>query len=424
MTTAIGRDLRILFVANLFPPDYTGGAEVINYHTCRGLIEQGVDCSLLVVNRRAPRRVDEKYDHDGIAVHRVALAAGKRRAWTDVFDPAVYRAVAAELRRCRPHLVHIHNVSGASLAPYVACRVQGVPVVNTLHDLWLLCPNNMLYRRDGSFCDPAQNPRGCRQCFREYDFWADIPFRRTIFAALTSNVRFFISPSRALMRLHVAAGYKPERFRLVPHGLGAGGGESTAHAAIQTLLATRSQYRTLVFAGGGIEIKGAGVLIEALPILLRHLDRLRVIVVGTGEERLLAAFRRLAPQVSVLGWVPFQQIGALFAAADLVLVPSTWPENFPLVTLESLKVGTPVVGSDFGGIPEQIEEGVTGYLFPVGNAAALAEKVILHFSRPAYVRQRMRAQCADQVRTHLPFGDHIRGTLQVYREALEGTCAS
>ncbi len=412
------RDLRILFVMNLFPPGYIGGAEVINYHTCRGLRGQGVDCSILVVNNRMPEPVDEVYEYGGIPVHRRGFYTRKRRAWRDVFDWRVYRTVRAEIRRQQLDLVHIHNVSGATLVPYVACRAARVPTVNTLHDLWLLCPNNMLYRRDGSFCDPAEEPRDCKDCFRRYDFWGDVPYRRSIFARLTSNVQLFISPSHALIDLHVRAGYDRSRFRLVRHGLDHNAASDPEHAEVREVVASRDRFRTLVFAGGGIEIKGAKVLLEALPLILRHVERVRLVVVGTGEAHLLSKFRDYGPAVRVLGRVPAGDIRHLFAAADLVLVPSTCPESFSLVTLESLQVGTPVVGSAFGGIPELIDEGQTGYLFPVGDAVALAERVILHFARPGVVHRRMRRRCRQSVHENLSFENHIQGLLGVYREVL------
>jgi glycosyltransferase involved in cell wall biosynthesis len=412
--------MRVLFLMNLFPPGYTGGAEIINYHTCRGLIRRGVDCSILVVNNRTAKSADEYYEHGGIPVHRIGFYTRKRRALTDVFDWRIFRAALAELRRQKPDLVHIHNVSGASLAPYVACRIAGVPVINTLHDLWLLCPNNMLYRADGSFCDPAQNAGGCRDCFRRYDFWGDIPNRRSIFSALTSNVKYFIAPSQAMIRLHAAGGYEVERFRLVRHGLDGGAEKMIHQLVLQEIAGSSSLYHTLVFAGGGTEIKGAKVLLKALPLILRYVDRLRVIVTGRGEEQLLSRFRQYAPAVLVLGWVPFHEIHHLFAVADLVAVPSTCPEAFSLVTLGSLQVGTPVVGSDFGGIPELIEESKTGYLVPVGDHLALAERIIHHFARPAYVRRRMRHQCVQAVRDSLTFENHIQDILQVYEEVLVG----
>jgi glycosyltransferase involved in cell wall biosynthesis len=176
--------------------------------------------------------------------------------------------------------------------------------------------------------------------------------------------------------------------------------------------------RTIVFAGGGIETKGAEVLLEAVPFILRHVDRLRILVVGTGEEHILEAFRQYAPEVHVVGRIPFEEIGHVFSLSDMVLVPSTCAESFSLVTLESLQVGTPVVGSDLGGIPELIRDGETGYLFPVGDAVVLAERVIHHFARPAYVRRQMRRFCVEDTRTRFPLERHVEGTLQVYQEAL------
>lgn len=419
IATRKSQDLRVLFVMNLFSPAYTGGAEVINYHTCRGLRREGVDCSILVVNNRAPAPVDEAYGYGGIPVHRLGFYSRKRRAWRDLFDGRVYRTVKAEVQRQQPHLVHIHNVSGATLAPYLACRAANLPVVNTLHDFWLLCPNNMLYRRDGSSCDALQDPRGCRHCFRRYDYWADVPHRRSLFARLTSNVRIFISPSNALTNSHVLAGYDRRRFRLVRHGIDHQTASEPEHVGVREVIASRGQFRTLVFAGGGIEIKGAKVLLEALPLILRHVDHVRLLVVGRGETRILSQFRQYGASVRLLGQMPYGEIRHLLAAADLVLVPSTCQESFSLVTLESLQVGTPVVGSDFGGIPELIDEGETGYLIPAGDAVALAERIILHFARPAAVRRRMHRQCRQAVEEKLSFEKHIRGTLDVYQEVLD-----
>jgi len=363
---------------------------------------------------------DVWHELDGIPVHRLSFCTKKRRPLADVFDRRVYRAVRAELHRLKPDLVHIHNVSGATLAPYVACRTVGVPVVNTLHDLWLLCPNNMLYRRDGSFCDPTQNSRECQDCFRRYDFWGTIPYRRAVLAALTSNVRVFISPSQALIHQHVQASYAPNRFRLIPYGFDGERPVKPSHPGIRGMAESAHHYQTVVFAGGGVEIKGPSVLLQALPTMLRYVERLRVVVAGGGEGRFLTRFHQYTPAVRTLGKVAFTEMRALFAVTDLTLVLSVCHENSPVVIYESFQVGTPVVGSAFGGIPELIREGETGYLFPVGDAAALAERVILHFARPAYERRRMHQRCVEEARMHLTLEKHIEGILQVYREVLGG----
>jgi glycosyltransferase involved in cell wall biosynthesis len=411
--------MRVLLITNILPPHHMGGAEVMLQTTGSALMQRGVNASVLMVNARMPEEGERERELQGIPVHEITHRPYLfNNSFLETLDPRVLRDVMAEVRRVQPDLVHIHNVSGSSLAPFVACRRLDVPVVLTLHDLWLLCPNNMLYQRDGSFCDPALSPRSCGECFRRYDFWANIPYRRSVFAALTSKVRLFISPSQALVRLHEEAGYRSDRFRVVAHGLVAENDRVPDHPLIEELANSRGQFRTVAFAGGGIEIKGAKVLLEAVPLMLRHVDRLRIIVAGTGEEGILAGFRRYAPEVRVVGRVPFEEMGYLFSLSDIVLVPSTCAESFSLVTLESLQVGTPVVGSDLGGIPELIRDEETGYLFPTGDAVALAERVIHHFARPAYARRQMRHKCAEDTRTRFPLESHVEGTLQVYREAL------
>ena len=174
---------------------------------------------------------------------------------------------------------------------------------------------------------------------------------------------------------------------------------------------------TIAYAGGGIEIKGASVLLQAIPQLSQIKD-LRILVAGSGEGRLLAKFREFEPTVQLLGWVPFKEVYALFNAADLVMVPSTWHEAFSLVTLESLQSGTPVIGTALGGIPELIQEGETGYLIPAGDATALVERVIRHFSQSPQRQRQMRRQCRQYVSTHLTYERQLDGVQAVYREVL------
>jgi glycosyltransferase involved in cell wall biosynthesis len=428
--------MRVLVITNYFPPQFAGGAELSAYNTCLGLVGRGIEVSVLVVNARERDRVDrldvaQPPGDRGLAgahtvqgltfpVHRVTYQTPwLNHALLQTFDPRVYRAVLAELRRVQPDLVHVHNVSGATLAPFVACHRLGVPVVLTLHDHWLLCPNNMLYRGDGSVCDPAVTPSACAQCFKRYDFWADIPRRRQVLEWLVRHVCLLISPSRRLVELHTAAGYACDRFRVVPYGIYPGGGRLPTDPMLREYAQEKGSHRTLLFAGAVVESKGLQTLIDSLPFLDRYVERLRFLVAGWGDERFLSALRRADPLVvKVLGRVPFQEMRALYAAADLTVVPSIWYDNSPMVIYESLLAGTPVLGSDIGGIPELIQPGQTGDVFPPGDVFALVEGVIQHFSRSAPERRRMRHRCVKYVHDHLTMEHHLDRLQQVYDEAL------
>jgi glycosyltransferase involved in cell wall biosynthesis len=408
--------MRILFVLNTFAPTYVGGAEISVYHSCRSLMQSGLTCSILVVsNSRASASPREYYEYDGIPVHWPRISVGPRR-WRDVFDGEIYRAVVEEIRRLRPDVVHVHNISGASLAPFLSCRATRVPVVQTIHDFGLLCPNNMRYQIDGTYCDPSRFQEPCRRCYRRYDYWADIPFRTSIFRMLASNVTLFVSPSRALVKQYVRAGYEEQRFRVVQHGVGPWKDAESDNLRVRGAIDASAGRPTILFAAAGFETKGPAVVLEALPILVRHIEGLHVIVAGGGEERFLGAFRRAG--LDVLGHVPYESMPELLAAADLTIVPSIWFDNSPMVICESLRVGTPVVGSNVGGIPELVRELHTGYLTPVGDASALAEKIVFHFSRSPLDRRRMRRNCLLEARNHLSTENHVNALRRVYEEAL------
>lgn len=409
--------MRILFINNWFPPDLIAGAEVSLYHTAQGMLQAGHEVTLLTVTARGTAAADEWYHIDHLPVHRVRFHA--RVPLQQVFDLRVYQAVRRELATVKPDVVHIHNVSGASLAPYVACSHAGVPVVNTLHDLGLTCPNNMRYRADGTYCNPAESPDWCGNCFRKYDYWAAVPQRRRIFQTLTNNVRYFISPSQALIDRHVEVGFAPERFRLVPYGIAEPTELEPQHPVVQQLVQSISTQPTLVFAGGGSEHKGAHVVLAAIPLLIDALRNVRIVIAGGGEPRFIDRYREYAPAVMTLGPVPFTDMRALWAAADLGIVASVWHENSPVVIYENFQMGTPVVGSAFGGTSELIDEDLTGYLYPVGDAAALAAKVIHHFGKAPWEQRQMRLRCVQTVRTRLGLPAHLAALQQIYAEVAE-----
>ncbi len=410
--------MRILMFSNTFPPGFTGGAEVANYHHLRGMIRRGAPSSICVLRNREAEDSERWYELDSIPVHQVHMRCRGRSRLRDIYDRRMYRIAHDEIQRFRPDVVHFTNCSGSSLAPFVAASRLRVPSVLTLHDLWMLCPNNMLYRKDGEFCDPRKKGLGCcGRCLRRYDYWGAIPWRGKVVQRITQDVNLILCPSQAFIERHVEAGYPRERFRLVRYGIEPERqGAPVTDPVVREIIASRHQYKTIVFGGGGIEIKGAQVLQQALPRLLRRIKDLRVIIAGDGY--LLDGFRPFAPQVRLVGKLPFTYMRQVYGAADLVLLPSVWHENLPLIIFEACQVGTPIVGSEVGGIQEIIEDGKTGYLFPVGNAKRMADCILEHFTRPALEQRRMRQACLRKAAEELTYEQHLNTMEKVYAEAM------
>lgn len=124
------------------------------------------------------------------------------------------------------------------------------------------------------------------------------------------------------------------------------------------------------------------------------------------------------PSVRLLGKLPFDQMKSIYSSAKLTAVPSIWYDNSPMVILESLFAGTPVLGARIGGIPETVRDGETGFTFETGDAIDLALKAIDYFSQPLAERIEMEKRCARYAYDHLSLDVHTEGLLRIYREAM------
>ncbi len=162
-----------------------------------------------------------------------------------------------------------------------------------------------------------------------------------------------------------------ERLVVVPNGV-----DTTRTPSVPR---SRGDRLHVVFVGRTIADKGPDLLVEAVRMLGR--DDIAVTIVGadgfapdappTSYERDL---RRTAEQVrgpvTFTGFMPRDGVHAVLATADLVVVPSRWPDPHPLTPLEGMAAGAAVIGADIGGIPEAIED--AGLLVPPGDARAIA----------------------------------------------------
>jgi glycosyltransferase involved in cell wall biosynthesis len=177
---------------------------------------------------------------------------------------------------------------------------------------------------------------------------------------------------------------------------------------------------TLLFAGRLEYEKGVQILLRAVRLVARRLPwvRLRIVGRGTyaGELERLAGRLGLAGRVRFDGWVEADRLRELYAATDLVVVPSLY-EPFGLVALESMACGIPVVASDTGGLPELIEDEGSGILVPPGDHVALA-RALLRLLSDRELAQRLGRAGRAAVSGRETWAGAASRTAEVYRLAL------
>lgn len=294
------------------------------------------------------------------------LKAAGRMFWS--IDAA--RGLRAAVSEFRPDVAHLHNIYH-QLSPSILREFTrvGVPVVMTLHDYKLVCPSYQMLV-DGQPCERCLDGRfrhavqqRCNRGSLAASLLVAAESRVHHTLGAYDGVDAFVCPSRFLFDRMTEGGFGQDRLRHIPHFSVAVDGEPET-----------DERRGVVFGGRLSHEKGVTTLIDAMAFAPdTTLD-----VAGDGElrEELEAHASRVAPgRVRFLGRIDKDELHRRFRSARAVVVPSEWYENQPMVILEALSTGTPVVGTDIGGIPELIRDGIDGAVVPPGDAAALGAAI-------------------------------------------------
>lgn len=167
--------------------------------------------------------------------------------------------------------------------------------------------------------------------------------------------------------------------------------------------------------------KGHRVLLQAMRRLLVQHPQTKLLLLGEGEEQAemqsLCARLGIVESVRFAGYQP--NVTEWLSAADINVLP-TFYEGLPLTILEAMAAGRPTVASRVGGIPDAIENGVSGLLVPAGDPQRLAEAISSLISDPA-ARMRMGSEAQTRVLQHFTFERQVQATEQMYLELLNGS---
>lgn len=317
-------------------------------------------------------------------------------------------ALVADVQPDVAHLQHIHrHLTPSVLDPLNAA---GVPVVWTVHDYELVCPEGHLFSQGA----PCERCRGHRygEAVRRRCKWGRLG--PSLAAALEKElhrrkgvwerVDRFLCPSRFLAETLVRFGVPADRVQHRPNFI-----DARLHPT------SDDPGEGVLYAGRLSTEKGVEVALRAARSLPEH----PFLVCGSGPlERELREEAADLPHVHFLGHVPPTHLARIIRQVRAVVVPSRWYENFPYAVLEAQAAGRAVVASDIGGIPEQITHGVDGLLVPPGDAPALREALRSLLEDPE-LAGRLGKAAAARVRRELAPEDHRAAILGVY-EALAG----
>lgn len=365
--------MKILIASKFF---YTrGGAELVAINTRRMLMEQGHSVRVLAMSCPENIALEESESFPPqvslFGSFGDKLKGVRRMLGMDGVREAVRRA----LDEFEPDVVHLHNVH-SYLSPLVASEAheRGIRVVWTLHDYKLICPAYSCRRPDGSICEECfKNPMGvlrhrCMKNSLPASFVGYLEARRWNRSRIEKMVDAYIAPSAFMGQKMAQAGFDRSKIKVLcnfvdPDKLDALRRTDDA-ASLKTAPAPYFTYIGRLSAEKGVET------------MLRAAERADVALKVAGIGPLFDSLKSrygARPGVDFLGHLDAPRVARLLKAAVASVLPSEWYENNPLGVIESLSVGTPVIGSRMGGIPELIQEGRDGFTYGAFDADALAE---------------------------------------------------
>ena len=279
----------------------------------------------------------------------------------------------------RPDVVHLHNVH-TQLSPVIAeiAHERGIKVFWTLHDTKLVCPsyNCML------------NGKWCEQCFtdkiaviKNRCMPGSIPGavigyleqRKWNAERLQACTTKFLPPSQFMADTCIRGGYDANKFEVLCNFIDVNkvanpNFEKGRPPQSPCLGGSSEREQYYCYLGRVTEVKGIRTLCEAAKQL-----PYKLVVIGGGD--ILDELKAKYPDVEFLGQCNWDEFRPVLEGAKFMVLPSEWSENNPLTVIEAQSLGTPVLGARIGGIPELIEDGVSGMTFESGNVADLKEKI-------------------------------------------------
>jgi glycosyltransferase involved in cell wall biosynthesis len=405
--------MRILFITHFFPPQYTAGTENYTLGLAKTLLKRGHDIHVLCADGWS---IGESYwngvteeIYQGLNVHRIRLN------WLKAMNPnqALYDSYSVEvwldefLKKYPFDLVHVTSPITLGVGIFRSVKRADIPLVLTLTDFWFLCPSIQLIRSDGNLCDGITSAKECQSCLLGNSHLYQNLQKIAIPKPIQSNVLevfshiTFIANKRGFRGMLLDM---KERKRTLPSALRLPDLILAPSAFVQKMFfqdlsisirvlshghdltwlkdyqnKTPSDKLRIGYLGQIQPTKGIHILIQAFKMA------------GLGDKACLDIWGDLTkdriytqriqelcagqPLINLHGRYDHNNLASILAEIDILVVPSIWYENAPLVIQEAFAAKTPVIATNLGGMAEVVHQEINGLLFERGDAADLARQL-------------------------------------------------
>jgi glycosyltransferase involved in cell wall biosynthesis len=391
--------MRVIESAGFYYPTSAGGTEVYVSSLSRNLQADGIECIVA-----APAREASHYFHEGVEVFRYPVP--ERLLRNEVQGnkaPRQFDKFEGWLSDQRADVYHQHSwTTGCGLWHLKTAKRLGLKTVITVHVPGSICMRGTMLYEGSTGCDGKIEPERCASCWLQSKGMpvgiarrmaklpaglrtlARVPRIGPVLAAnalaarrkielheMAASADRIVAPCSWLYAALLGNGLPQRKLVLNRQGVG-----HQLHGGVASRTRNDSEVFRFGFLGRWDPIKGMHVVVEAFKRLPKDLP-VELVVCAVGEryatEKYHDEVRRSASidrRIKFIQAIPQRRVGTFLAGIDALVVPSQWQETGPIVVLEAFAAGTPVIGSNLGGISELVNHGRDGLLVPYDDIDA------------------------------------------------------
>lgn len=417
--------MHILLITHFFPPTHNAGTENYTLGLAQAFLTKGHEVQVVCAedwhSGQAYWNGVTEDCYLGVPVIRIHLN------WTKATNPnqVLFESVQVEqwldqyLQSHRPDIIHVTSTYSLGVGLLRSARRVHIPLVLTLMDFWFLCPRTSLLRSDDELCDGRTTPWECQECLLTSSHLY-LRTRAVVSSQLQPVLWSGIAHVPLLARRRGARGLALDMDRRkaelrkdleLPNLI-------LAHSTfVQKMVAHAGLSQRVVHLSNGLDLAWAVSYQGKKPSALVRFGYMGQITKIKGVHLLVQAFQQLAAQgrahLTIWGDLkrephygqnlrdlvadhpaitlggPFRraQLAAVLADIDVLVVPSLWYENAPLVIAEAFVTHTPVIATNLGGMAEAVRHETNGLLFERGNVTDLCKQLARILDEPTLLPQ-------------------------------------
>ena len=419
--------MKVLLISNFY---YDRGGDCTYLFSLKKLLEEKGH-KVIVFSMRHPRNFNSDYSRYFVSyinyeeeIQHIDISSSLRVLKRTIYSHEAKKKIEELIRDEKPDIAHLQNIHH-HITPsiFYPLKKYKVPIVWTLHDYTLICPNTSL----------LSHGRICEKCKKRKYFWPiidrckkDSLSASTMAAIETAMHRImktndlvdvFIAPSEFLRKKIIEYGFRKEKIICLSN-----------FANIDLANEDEKIDNYFIYSGRISEEKGLKTLIDAVfkvfndkNINFNKLKTSKLKIVGDGpiNDELIAYVnsKYLNNKIEFLGYKKHDEAVKIMRGGSFVVLPSEWYENYPYTIIEAFASSKPVIGSRIGGVPEIIKNWETGLLFEPGNSDELSLKIKFFINHPDKAIE-MGKSARMFLEQELNPENHYKKLMEIYKQLL------